>query len=94
MLHLTWQITFPGLTPMNITYYNASLLGINYSLGMNVTAMLWSYLNPGIVEAFITFELKDATMNGTLLKCSIGPNLASEFTIWHTSGKILSVISS
>lgn len=72
---------------MNITYYNASLLGINYSLGMNVTAMLWSYLNPGIVEAFITFELKDATMNGTLLKCSIGPNLASEFTIWHTSGK-------
>ena len=90
MVHLTWHVTFPGLTPVNITYGNDSLINVSTDMGMNVSATLIRYEADQYIESVIKFTLvKNVTLNGTLLECSIAPSLDSDFmfVLVNTSGK-------
>ena len=90
MVHLTWYVTFPGLTPINITYGNDSSINISSHLGMNVSATLMRYEADQYIESVIMFTLlKNVTLNGTLLECSVAPSLDSDnmFVLVNTSGK-------
>ena len=91
MVHLTWHVTFPGLLPMNITYGNTSLINVPDHLGMNVSATLLRYEENQYIESVIMFTLlRNVTMNGTHLECSVAPSLDSDFIflIANTSGNI------
>ena len=90
MVHLTWQVTFPGLMPINITYGNTSLINVPNLLDMNVSATLLHYEEDQYIESVIMFTLlNNITMNGTLLECSVAPRLDSDFilVLINTSGK-------
>ena len=91
MVHLTWHIAFPGLAPINITYDNSSLINAMDYLGLNVSATLLRYIPDQYIESVIKFTLlKNVTMNGTLLECSVSPSLDNDttFVLVNTSGKV------
>ena len=91
MVHLTWHITFPGLAPITITYDNSSLINVVDYLGLNVSATLLRYIPDQYIESVIKFTLlKNVTMNGTLLECSVSPSLDNDttFVLVNTSGKV------
>ena len=86
MVHLTWHITFPGHMPINITYDNSSTMD---NLDMNISVNLTRYEADRYIESEIILTiLKNITMNGTVLECSIAPSLDSDVAIIlvNTSG--------
>ena len=78
-IHLTWTVSFPGLTPYNITYDNSSVLNeVNDHGGMGIKTVLTNYTHQDTIASDIVFKLiRNASMNGTKVTCSISPNLAS-----------------
>ena len=75
MIHLTWHITFPGHMPINYTFYD-DMSPTNYNLDMNTSVNLTQYEDDQYIESEITLTvLKNVTLNGTVLECSIAPNL-------------------
>ena len=75
MIHLTWHVTFPGYMPINYTFYD-DMSPANYNLDMNTSINLTQYEEDEYIESEITLTvLKNVTLNGTVLECSIGPNL-------------------
>ena len=88
-VHLVWKITFPELMPVNITYDDTSVLNSEDQLVMNVTSTLINYRADQFIESVLVFTLlKNVTMNGTKLECSIDPNLNDAMMILsvNTSG--------
>ena len=97
--HLIWNITLPGLTPISFTYDSTSTLYDIHHLDTNITVTL-TELNTFTTTEFINEEhiasiivitvLKNVTMNGTNLECSIA-NLDSDSTVLfvNTSGMIV-----
>ena len=75
---------------MNITYGNNSVINVPDHLDMNITTTLIRYEADQYIESVIMFTLlKNVTMNGTLLECSVAPSLDSDFmfVLVNTSGK-------
>ena len=69
-VELTWQVTFPGMMPMNITIVNGS--NLTYDLGMNVSAMVVNLGqdNDTVIESTIILTvLEGVNMNETELLC-------------------------
>ena len=88
VIHLIWHITFPGYMPINITYDGTSSLA---RFDRNITVNLTKYQEDQYIGSEITLTvLKNFTMNGTILECSIAPNLDSDSTIIlvNTSGML------
>ena len=89
----------PGLTPISFTYHSTYTLYDIHHLDMNITVTL-TELNTFTTTEFINEEhiasiivitvLKNVTMNGTNLECSIA-NLHSDSTALfvNTSGMIV-----
>ena len=78
-IHLTWTVNFPGLIPINITYDESSVLheAVDHD-DMGIKTVLTNYTYQGTIASDIVFKLiKNASMNGTKVTCSISPNLAS-----------------
>ena len=83
-LHLTWHITFPGATSMNITYNADSVPGIENYLPMNISAKLTNY-EEEFVESTIVFTVtRNTLINGTRLECSIA-DLKNDSVILYTN---------
>ena len=88
MIHLTWHVTFPGHVPINYTFYD-DMSPMNYYLDMNTSVNLTQYEEDEYIESEITLTvLKNVTLNGTVLECSIGPNLDCDtiIVLVNTSG--------
>ena len=89
-VHLIWKITFPELMPVNITYDDTSILNFENQLDMNVTTTITNYTADQFIESVLVFTLlKNVTMNGTKLECSIDPDLddAVMILLVNTSGR-------
>ena len=95
--NLIWNITLPGLTPISFTYDSTSTLNDIHHLDMNIsvtlteldTIAITEFVNEELIESIIVITvLKNVTMNGTNLECSIA-NLHSDSTVLfvNTSGK-------
>ena len=75
--------------PVNITYDNTSILKSEDRLDMNVTSSLINYTADQFIRSVLVFKLlRNVTMNGTKLECSIGPDLndAIVMLLVNTSG--------
>ena len=85
-VHLTWHIDDPEL---NITYSETSTLNTTDDLNFNISSSLTKYISDVYIESIISLTLLKNVMNGTLVKCSIDPNLDSDSMIMsvNTSGK-------
>ena len=89
-VHLTWGINFPGLIPINLTFDGNSVPNNAVYLDFNVSVTLTEYRSDRYIESIIILTLlKNFSMNGTLVKCSIDPDLDSSSVIVpvNTSGK-------
>ena len=95
--HLIWSVILPGLTPINLTYDSTSNPNTISHIDMNISATLTElittatteFVNKVYIESIIVITvLKNVTMNGTKLECSI-LNLDAKSTILfvNTSGK-------
>ena len=93
-----WNITLPGLTPISFTYDSTSTLYDKQHLDMNIsvtltkldTIAITDFVNEEHIESIIVITvLKNITMNGTNLECSI-VNLDADSTVLfvNTSGMI------
>ena len=78
--HLIWSVTLPGLTPISFTYDSTSALNDIHYLDMNITVTLTKlntiattqFVNEEFIESIIVITvLKNVSMNGTELECSI-----------------------
>ena len=91
-VHLIWSIDFPGYVPFNLTFDGHSTLNNVVHLDFNVSATLTEYTLDKYIESIVTLTLlKNFSMNGTLVKCSIDPDLDSFSVVVpvNTSGKSL-----
>ena len=94
-IHLIWRVTFPGLSPVNITYDSSSTLYNTDNLPMNLSAILTKYRNEECIESLIVLTvLRNVTMNNTKVECIIA-DLDYETTIVfvNTSGLTIIIIS-
>ena len=93
-LTLSVSVTLPGLTPISFTYDSTSMLYNIQHLDMNISVILTKLdtittTDEEHIESVIVITvLKNVTMNGTNLECSIA-NLDIKSTILfvNTSGK-------
>ena len=70
-VQLTWTVTFPGESPIQISYNNSSILNETDFLDGNVTAILSNYATDKLVESVIILTvLKSVYMNGTTIECN------------------------
>ena len=91
--HLTWNVTVPGFTPLSVTYNENSTLDIINDLGMNISTIL-VVANDGYIKSVILLTItKYVNLNGTVVECSIGPNLRSEAVTLYvdSSGKFYDI---
>ena len=89
-MHLTWHISIPDLSPLNITYDGTSTINVINVLDFNISTTLTMYRPDMYIESTIFLTLlKNVTMNGTLVECNIDPDLDSASIIMpvNTSGK-------
>ena len=87
MLHLTWTVTYPGVKPVNVTYDVNSPINEQGSLTADVTTSLQE-IRQGDIQSSLVVTVHNASMNQTLIECSIAPNLDSriETLVVNTSG--------
>ena len=87
-VQLRWLVTFPGLDPITILYFNSSNLNIENRLDMNVVTTLTQFKRDEFIESELNLTvLFNVSMNGTLLECR-SENLNNEVdTVYvNTSG--------
>ena len=89
-LHLLWTIEFPDTfgNTIEVIYSDDSLLNLGRvdSLDMNVSTTLVE-IREGFIQSFITLTVLNASMNGTIVKCSIADLDSDAVTIIvNTSG--------
>ena len=71
-VHLYWNVTFPGLMPISIFYYDTSNVNIMDYWPMNISSILLDYRRGEYIESIIVLTvLKNFSMNGTELICGI-----------------------
>ena len=69
-VQLTWEVTFPDQTCFSITYDNSFMPNTTDDLGANITSVLARYTSDEYIESLLVVTvLKNASMNGTLVKC-------------------------
>ena len=88
-LRLTWVVTFPGLSPITLTYGADSTLDVKDLLDMNISTTLTEFRASEYIESVIELTVfRGIEMNTTLLECSIaGYGSVSEEISFNTSGK-------
>ena len=68
-VQLTWEVTFPDQTTLNITYYNASGITV-HDLGLGSSTSLTEYIEDHYIESTITFTvIQTVQLNGSQLEC-------------------------
>lgn len=92
---LTWRITLPGQTPIEMTYDNTSSFNTIDYLGINISTTLTVYDRESAAESIITLTvLNSALINGTELKCRSADLDSVTTNIYvNKSGKSYCVIS-
>ena len=71
-VHLYWNVTFPGLMPISIFYYDNSNVNIMDYWPMNISSILLDYRRGEYIEAMIVLTVhQNFNMNGTELICGI-----------------------
>ena len=87
-VQLTWRVTLPGQTAINITYDNTSSLNTEDNLAINVITTLTEFTIDEYIESTIVFRvLSDVAMNQTKLDC-VSEDLDEEtlFVFVNTTG--------
>ena len=70
-VQLTWTVTFPGESPIEISYNGSSIVNETHFLDKNVTAILSKYTTNEFVESVILLTvLSGVYINGTTIECS------------------------
>ena len=89
-VQLTWRVTLPGMSPLNVTLDNSSISTVQH-LGVNITSVLIEFRTDEYAESVIFFTvLSDVAMNGTKLSCiSEDLNEESATVFFNISGTIL-----
>ena len=87
MLRLTWTVTYPGVKPVNVTYDVNSPTNVQGSLTADVTTSLQE-IREGYIQSSLVVTVHNASMNQTVIECSIAPRLDSriETLAVNTSG--------
>ena len=68
-VQLTWEVTFPDQTTLNITYYNHSGITV-HDLGLGSSTSLTEYIEDHYIESTITFTvIQTVQLNGSQLEC-------------------------
>lgn len=81
-LHLIWTVSFPGLAPLQITYDLLSVPDSVDNLNMNISTVLIGTIDEDTLQSTLLLKLlKNVTMNGTKVECSITPQLANDSMI-------------
>lgn len=72
-LQVTWMVYLPTNETLALTYNTSSLIGSMESLDENIIVTLtgYDYANDSIESTLQLTLLKNASMNGTLVECSI-----------------------
>ncbi len=95
-VHLIWNVTFPNLMPLSVTYNSSSLLNIAVNLPLATRSYLTQYRNTEYIEALLVFTvMKDATLTGTRVECEFQDDKKTEILLINNNSKskILQVIS-
>ena len=71
VVNLMWRVYFPRLMPINITYDSTSKLDNVDYLSMNISSTLTHFSNESIESVILLTVLRNVSMNGTKLTCSI-----------------------
>ena len=72
-VQLTWHVTLPGMTPVNITYDNTSVLTVDTNHGNNITTTLMEFVMDTFIQSSIVFTvLRDVNLNQAVLECTSG----------------------
>ena len=96
--HLIWNVTLPGLAPIGFIFDSTFTLYDRHYLDMNISVTLTKldtiatteFVNEERIESIIIITvLKNVTMNGTELECSITDlDVDSTVLFVNTSGKL------
>lgn len=85
-LHLTWLVTYPGFSTLNITFTRTSSRNfVIRNNDMSFSSTLNTYVEGVNAESMITFDMERRDdVNGTTLECRFA-NASADDTIWLTN---------
>ena len=88
-IHLTWRVTLPNQSPINITYDNDHRHADAEIVSSFINTSLVEYISDQYVESILMFKVQDNVSSGnlTLLECIIAElGYDSVFVIIDSSG--------
>ena len=84
-IYLTWEIAFPGETPVEFTFANSSTQNVTMDYGTGISAVFTEYTRDQYIESILMLTLLPPH-NGTAVNCHTDIQSAMELAVFETPG--------
>ena len=85
-IYLTWEITFPGETPVLFTFDNSSTQNVMMDYGVGISAVFTEYSRDEYIKSNVQLTVLQEDMNGTVVTCRTDVQSTMQSALFETSG--------
>ena len=90
-IYLTWEIAFPGESPVEFTFDNSSTQNVMMDYGVGISAVFTDYTIDEYIESNMVVTVLRQNVNETVVTCQTDVQNSTQLALFDISGTPLDV---